>query len=103
MSDNLISEILPHATYNPYDKAYTLVLDVKMEDELSLRVGGNVGSNGANQMYIGATYYNLNNYSKEVSVDGQLGTTFRCQEDLTCLPRYRHPAGSSPRCRSSIT
>lgn len=76
MSDNLISEILPHATYNPYDKAYTLVLDVKMEDELSLRVGGNVGSNGANQMYIGATYYNLNNYSKEVSVDGQLGQIY---------------------------
>ena len=76
MSDNMISEIIPHAVYNPYEKDYTLVLDVKIEDELSLRVGGNVGSNGANQVYVGATYYNLNNYSKEMSIEGQLGQIY---------------------------
>lgn len=42
----------------------------------SLRVGGNVGSNGANQVYIGATYHNLNNLSKEFSLDGQLGQIY---------------------------
>ena len=76
MSDNMISEIIPHAIYNPYDNEYTLDLKVKMEDDLSLRVGGNVGSNGANQVYVGATYHNLNNYAKELSVDGQLGQIY---------------------------
>ena len=47
-----------------------------MKDDLSLRVGGNVGSNGANQVYIGATYHNLNNLSKEFSLDGQLGQIY---------------------------
>ena len=76
MSDNMISEIIPHAVYNPYDREYTLDLKVKMEDDLSLRVGGNVGSNGANQVYVGATYHNLNNYAKEFSIDGQLGQIY---------------------------
>ena len=62
MSDNMISEVIPHATYNPADSIFDLHLNVKMEDELSLRVGGNVGSNGSNQVYVGATYHNLNNY-----------------------------------------
>ncbi len=76
MSDNMISEIIPHVIYNPLDETYTLDLKVKMEDDLSLRVGGNVGSNGANQVYIGATYHSLNNYAKEFSVDGQLGQIY---------------------------
>ncbi len=76
MSDNMISEIIPHAVYDPYDKKYTLDLKVKIEDDLSLRVGGNVGSNGANQVYVGATYHNLDNYAKELSIDGQLGQIY---------------------------
>ena len=75
-SDNMISEILPHAVYNPYENDFTLDLKVKMKDDLSIRVGGNVGSNGANQVYVGATYHNLNNYSKEFSLDGQLGQIY---------------------------
>lgn len=76
MSDNLISEIIPHAIYNQQDSLFKLSLKVKIEDELSLRVGGNVGSNGSNQVYIGATYNNLNNYAKEISLDGQLGQIY---------------------------
>lgn len=76
MSDNMISEIIPHAVYNKVDTTFTLHLKVKIEDDLSLRVGGNVGSNSANQIYVGATYHNLNNFSKEVSLDGQLGQIY---------------------------
>lgn len=76
MSDNMISEILPHATYHPADSTYDLHLKVKIEDDLSLRVGGNVGSNGSNQIYVGATYHNLDYYSKEISLDGQLGQIY---------------------------
>ena len=76
MSDNMISEIIPHVIYDYEDQTYTLSLNVKMADDLSLRVGGNVGSNGANQIYIGATYHNLAGYSKEFSIDGQLGQIY---------------------------
>lgn len=76
MADNMISEIIPHAVYNPTDYTYDLYLKVRLEDDLALRVGGNVASNGANQIYVGATYHNLNNYSKEVSFDGQLGQIY---------------------------
>ena len=75
-SDNMISEIIPHAVYNPYENDFNLDLKVRMKDDLSLRVGGNVGSNGANQVYVGATYHNLNNFSKGFSLDGQLGQIY---------------------------
>ena len=76
MSDNMVSEVIPHGIYDYEDQAFRLKLNVKMADDLSLRVGGNVGSNGANQIYIGATYHNLARYSKELSIDGQLGQIY---------------------------
>lgn len=76
MTDNMISEIIPHAIYNASDHTFDLHLKVKIEDDLTLRAGGNVGSNGSNQIYVGATYQNLNNYSKEVSLDAQLGQIY---------------------------
>lgn len=76
MTGSMISEIIPHAVYNATDHTYDLHLKVKIEDDLSLRVGGNVGSNGSNQIYVGATYHNLNNYAKEISIDGQLGQIY---------------------------
>ncbi len=76
MSDNMISEILPHAVYNPSDHTFDLYLKVKIEDDLTLRVGGNVASNGSNQIYLGASYQNLNNYAKEISLDGQVGQVY---------------------------
>ena len=76
MSDNMISEIIPHGTYDYENQLFKLNLKVKMADDLSLRVGGNVGSNGANQIYVGATYHNLARYSKELSIDGQLGQLY---------------------------
>ena len=76
MTDNMISEIIHHAIYNASDHTFDLHLKVKIEDDLTLRAGGNVGSNGSNQIYVGATYQNLNNYSKEVSLDAQLGQIY---------------------------
>ena len=76
MSDKMISEIIPHGVYDYEQQVFKLNLKVKMADNLSLRVGGNVGSNGANQIYVGATYHNLAGYSKEFSFDGQLGQIY---------------------------
>ena len=40
LSDNMISEIIPHAVFNPEDDTYDLHLKIKMENEFSVRVGG---------------------------------------------------------------
>lgn len=76
LSDNIISEIIPHAVYNPEDDSYDLHLKVKMEDDFSVRVGGNVSTTSSNQIYLGLTYQNLNYYSKEFTLDGQLGKIY---------------------------
>jgi NTE family protein len=62
--------------YNEKDQTYDLNLQVKMEANLSVRVGGNVSSSGSNQVYFGASYQNLNYYSKEFNFDGQLGRVY---------------------------
>lgn len=76
LSDNTISEIIPHAVYNPNDSTYDLKLNVTMTPNLSLRVGGNLGTNKSNQVYFGASYQDLNYYSKEFSIDGQAGRAY---------------------------
>lgn len=76
LSDNMISEIIPHAVYDYTDNTFTLVLNVKIAEDISIRVGGNVGSNGANQIYLGASYHNLGMYYKEFALEGQLGQIY---------------------------
>lgn len=76
LSDNVISEIIPHAIYNPDDNTYDLNLKVKMEDNFSIRVGGSISSTTSNQMYFGLSYQDLNYYSKEFIFDGQIGKVY---------------------------
>lgn len=76
LSDNIISEIIPHAVYNSQDDSYDLHLKVKLEDNLSVRFGGNVSTTSSNQIYLGLSYQNLNYYSKEFTFDGQLGKVY---------------------------
>ena len=74
--DDMISEIIPHAVYNPQTKLYELHLKVRMEDDFSVRIGGSVSTTSSNQIYLGIGYQNLNYYSKEVTFDGQLGKIY---------------------------
>ncbi len=76
LSGNQVSEIVPHTEYNPGTNMYALYLKVKLEDNLSIRFGGNVSTTNSNQIYLGATYQNLNYYAKEFSFDGQLGRIY---------------------------
>lgn len=75
LSDNMISEIIPHAVYDPKNDLYSLHLKVKMEDNFSVRMGGSV-STSSNQIYLGLGYQNLNYYSKEITLDGQIGKVY---------------------------
>ena len=73
LSGNMISEIIPHAVFNPEDDTYDLHLKVKLEDNFSVRIGGNVSTN---QIYLGLSYQNLNYNAKELTFDGQLGKIY---------------------------
>lgn len=76
LSDNMISEIIPHAVYDPKNDLYSLHLKVKMEDYFSVRMGGSVSTTSSNQIYLGLGYQNLNYYSKEITLDGQIGKVY---------------------------
>lgn len=76
LADNMISEIIPHAVYDPENDLYELDLKVKMEDNFSVRMGGSVSTTSSNQIYLGLGYQNLNYYSKEITFDGQLGKIY---------------------------
>lgn len=76
LADNMISEIIPHAVYNADDQLYELHLKVKMEDNFSVKVGGSVSTSSSNQIYLGLGYQNLNYYSKELTIDGQIGKMY---------------------------
>ncbi|MCS3284488.1 patatin-like phospholipase family protein [Bacteroides salyersiae] len=76
LSGNMISEIIPHAVFNPEDDTYDLHLKVKLEDNISVRIGGNVSTTSSNQIYLGLSYQNLNYNAKEFTFDGQLGKIY---------------------------
>lgn len=76
LADNMISEIIPHAVYDPENDLYELHLKVKMENNFSVRMGGSVSTTSSNQIYLGLGYQNLNYYSKEITFDGQLGKVY---------------------------
>ena len=76
LSDNMISEIIPHAVYDSENDLYSLYLKVKMEDNFSVRMGGSVSTTSSNQIYLGLGYQDLNYYSKEITLDGQIGKVY---------------------------
>lgn len=76
LADDMISEIIPHAIYDPGTDLYELHLKVKMNDNFSIRIGGSVSTTSSNQIYLGIGYQNLNYYSKGITFDGQLGKIY---------------------------
>ena len=76
MSGNNIESVIPHAVYNANDSAYTLHLDVVVNPPFTLRMGGSVATNVANQLYFGLEYRNLDNHAKEFVLDGQFGKVY---------------------------
>lgn len=83
LSGNAISEIIPHAIYQPDDDTFDLYLKVKVEDRVNVRIGGNLSTTNANQMYFGVSYQDLNYYSKEFVFDGHLGKVYNNAQFMT--------------------
>jgi len=73
ISDDKISEVIPHAVFNPTDGLFDLNLNVKTEDQLKVMLGGNISSSGFNQTYLGIMYQNLTEYAQTACLDAQFG------------------------------
>jgi len=76
ISDDIISEVIPHAVFNPLTGYFDLNLNVKTQDNLKVMVGGNISSSTSNQAYFGVTYQNLTEYAQTAYVDAQFGKIY---------------------------
>ena len=102
LSGKMISEIIPHAIYNPNNKTFDLHLKVKMEDQFSIRIGGNVSTMSSNQIYLGVSYQNLNNNAKELSIDGHLGEVYNNFQIMGKIDLPTHKIGRAS-CRERVS
>jgi NTE family protein len=73
ISDDKISEVIPHAVFNPSNGLFDLNLNVKTEDQLKAMLGGNISSSTFNQAYVGLMYHNLADYAQTAFIDAQIG------------------------------
>lgn len=76
VSDNKISEVIPHAVYNPSTGYFDLNLKVKTQNNLKALIGCNISSSTSNQAYFGLTYQNLTEYGQTAYIDAQFGKTY---------------------------
>jgi NTE family protein len=76
ISDEAISEVIPHAVFDSATGLFNLNLKVKAEDQLRIMLGGNISSSISNQAYLGLTYQNLTNYAQTAYIDAQFGKMF---------------------------
>lgn len=73
LSDKKINEIIPHAMYDSIDASFRLVLDVEMNKKFRLAIGANLSSSSSNQLYLGAGFNVLNEYSQQYTADAYMG------------------------------
>ena len=76
LSDSKIKEIIPHAVYNRKHHNFDLYLDVRIGEELDVRIGGNISSHQANQLYLGLNYRILSGSAIDLHSDFQMGNLF---------------------------
>lgn len=76
ISDEAISEVLPHADFDSVNGMFDLNLKVRTEDQLKALIGGNISSSTSNQAYLGLTYQNMSNYVQTAYMDAQFGKMY---------------------------
>ena len=76
ISDDKVTEVIPHAHYDDSTHCYDLDLKVKAENQIRIQIGGNISSSTSNQAYLGITYQNLTYYAQSAYIDAQFGRMY---------------------------
>jgi NTE family protein len=76
LSNSKIKEIIPRAVYNRRNRNFDLYLDVKVKEEISISIGGNISSHQANQLFLGLGYLGLSDFASEMDANFQMGNSF---------------------------
>jgi len=103
LSDNSISEIRPTAIYNPFNRSYDLQLDVTLESNASVMLGGALSTSNISQVYYGFYFNHLRRRSTEVLLDGQLGRTYNNVQLMGRLNFFSHDIPVSVRAIASYS
>jgi len=100
LSDKKFSEIIPHAVFNEETNAFDLILDVKINDNILIGVGGNISSTASNELYFGVEYQGIYHFAYDLLLNGQIGFFYnnlhlQSRIDLpTYLPMYLKMIGN---------
>jgi NTE family protein len=76
LSSSKIKEIIPHAVYNFRNQNFDLYLEVRVEEEIKVSIGGNISSHQANQLFLGLDYQGLGEYAGDLGANFQMGNTY---------------------------
>ena len=76
LSNSKIKEIIPQAVYNRKNLNFDLYLDVRINEEVEVSIGGNISSHQANQLYLGLNYQILSGSAIDLHADFQMGNLF---------------------------
>ncbi len=76
LSDKKIAEILPQALYNKETNCFDLILNVRINENVTVGIGGLISSASSNQAYLGLQYQTLKFYSLDLNADAQIGNSY---------------------------
>ncbi len=76
LSDEAISEVIPHVTYDKKSQEYTLHVQVRTRDQLRLSLGGNITTASPLQAYVRFQYQDLFRFPVTAWFDAQIGNTY---------------------------
>lgn len=74
LSDHRIQEIEPSGAY--YGEGFDLIMNMKMQNNLSVGIGGNISSALLNQLYFGADYQGVTYVPFDLVCSGQIGNFY---------------------------
>lgn len=93
LTDSKISEIIPHAKYNPEEKCFDLYLNIKIDESFVMSFGGLISTQNYNEIYVATAYQSLNHFSQIYKFDAQLGKSYNSIRLITRtdMPYFKTP------------
>lgn len=76
LSDDVIREIIPKTEFNKSDSTYTLNLDVNINDNPTINIGGALSTSYTSQLYGSISYNKLGLQSVKYLLEGQIGKAY---------------------------